>query len=488
MNAPEAKVTSVFGRTPPNNEDLERAVLSAALNNSDKRAELMIEIPSDEAFYQDAHQRIWAALRDMTSKSEAVDIVTLAARLKREGRLESVGGISCLSSLIDGTPSVANAIAHAKAVVSLFRQRRVLEAAQAILADGFSTDAPPDEWVNNALTTFSKSAESTGDHGLVWIGDAADRYVRDAQAKWTGEAPNDRLRSGIRAYDELTGGLRLGHLHVLAGLTSSGKSAFALQLAEMVAGQEIGGEIAGALYVSGEMLSDEIAGRAVCRVAELSDDQIQAGRPAEWDDFVGRLERSINSSQVRGPVMFHERSCTVHDVRGLLVKSDAFFRQGTNAESRPVKTRLVVIDYLQIMKLPKADTRDESIATFTRELKQIALETRTHIVLLSQFGRAGAQADEPEMSHLFGSSSIENDANVVTILARPCEKYDKDTDDYRELATCTKVKVEKNRGGRKGATFVSFVGEHYSFREPTEDDLRRWRSVSERNGNRKARK
>ena len=85
---------------------------------------------------------------------------------------------------------------------------------------------------------------------------------------------------------------------------------------------------------------------------------------------------------------------------------------------------LVYIDYLQIFDV-KGDNRNLEIGKITRTLKKLAKDLQISIVLLSQLNRSlETRADQdPKLSDLRDSGSIEQDADIVLMLGRDLEYY-----------------------------------------------------------------
>ncbi|MBR6878420.1 MAG: hypothetical protein IKM95_03425, partial [Bacteroidales bacterium] len=75
------------GRIPPQAVDLEEVVLGALMLEKDAVNEV-IDILTPEAFYKEAHQKIFKAIKDLFGRSEPVDILTVTNELKQTGELE----------------------------------------------------------------------------------------------------------------------------------------------------------------------------------------------------------------------------------------------------------------------------------------------------------------------------------------------------------------------------------------------------------------
>ena len=104
------------GRMLPQAVDLEEVVLGAMMLEKEA-VNAVIDILSPEAFYKDAHQKIFKAIKDLFGKSEPIDILTVTNELKQSGDLETVGGAYYISRLTNRVVSAANIEYHARIIM-----------------------------------------------------------------------------------------------------------------------------------------------------------------------------------------------------------------------------------------------------------------------------------------------------------------------------------------------------------------------------------
>lgn len=134
------------------------------------------------------------------------------------------------------------------------------------------------------------------------------------------------------------------------------------------------------------------------------------------------------------------------------------------------RPRLIVVDYLQLVRGPTKATRTAEIAEILGNLKSLAKEMRCPVLIGSQINRecerrgksiemAKGKADyTPMNSDLMDSSSIEHDADVILFLVRQYQ-YDRSRPGEAD------IRVTKNRGGRLFDAIFDFSGELCSFYE-----------------------
>jgi len=119
---------------PAHDLDAEAAVLSTLMLDAPKLA-IVAPLVSPHDFYASANRYIAEAIWALSTEGGAVDVTTVAARLKALGKLEAVGGTPYLAQITDATPAVAHVDAHARIVAENARRRRLLASLKVTLAE-----------------------------------------------------------------------------------------------------------------------------------------------------------------------------------------------------------------------------------------------------------------------------------------------------------------------------------------------------------------
>ena len=91
-------------KIPPQNIEAEKSVLGSMLID-DEAIGLAIEILDEGWFYEDAHRKIYRAILELYNHHKNVDLITVSDLLKSRGLLETIGGVTYLSEIIDFVPS-----------------------------------------------------------------------------------------------------------------------------------------------------------------------------------------------------------------------------------------------------------------------------------------------------------------------------------------------------------------------------------------------
>src|SRR3989344_3549926 len=122
------------------------------------------------------------------------------------------------------------------------------------------------------------------------------------------------------------------------------------------------------------------------------------------------------------------------------------------------KIDLIIVDYLQLIRAPKAESRVQEVSEISQGLKNLARELKVPVLALSQLSRAVEQRGgdkKPQLSDLRDSGSIEQDADVVMFLYRPDEENMEDI----------KLLIAKHRNGATGEIPLHFKADRTKFYE-----------------------
>jgi replicative DNA helicase len=263
--------------------------------------------------------------------------------------------------------------------------------------------------------------------------------------------------TGFSVLDELLGGgMRAGELVLVGGPPGVGKTVAALQWARHAAMQ--GHRAIFVCYEHepvtllirllamelGEAGTDRASGRALAatlgrRTAELPSLQdILADLPG-GEDAMRRI-----SSYADDLVLV--RGSGAHTT---LTELETVLEERTEA-ARP---GLLFVDYLQKIPIhPEPDVEAEKVTRTVEGLKDLALEHRVPIVLLSAVDGDGMRSSRLRLHHLRGSSAIAFEADVVLMMNEKLKAVSKVHLAYDEVRAKTfrdwvVLSVEKNRGG-----------------------------------------
>ena len=254
-------------------------------------------------------------------------------------------------------------------------------------------------------------------------------------------------------------GLAFGWHVILAGATGHGKTLMALNLAAHAIknGHNVG-------YVSLEMSQEQLQTRLYAILADVPVNKLERGGfdPLVWQKAQGRIEGMTKGGSPilltnRGPVR------NIHEIRD---------QMKWMMEDELAQTRIFIIDYLQLANTGTDEEVYRAVSTISSEVMQFAHEHKVLTIGLSQLNRSTSanRHDSPLAQGLIGSSSLENDADQVLILAH--SRYER-CGDEKELAR-TWLILAKNRHGSSGSIPIEWDYRTLRCREAMPDEEILW--------------
>ena len=119
----------------PTFEAAEAAYLGALILNPEARLEIG-NLVNAEDFHREAHRQVFAAIRDLHTAGEPVDVVTVSDRLATTGHLDECGGPVAVADLCDLNvcPSPASHVVYGVIVAREARRRRGIKVLREALA------------------------------------------------------------------------------------------------------------------------------------------------------------------------------------------------------------------------------------------------------------------------------------------------------------------------------------------------------------------
>lgn len=357
-----------------------------------------------EDFFITAHRDIFQALIRMAGDGIAIDPVTLSEELRKEDRLESVGGIAYICELLTGMYRPTSLKRYVRLIKDASVRRRLISSSQKILTSALEGEELSDLLTDAqiSIANVAEERESLDLKPLLQLSkDCLDEIDRISQRPGivTG------VPSGYIDLDRMTNGFQPTDLILLAARPSIGKSALALNIADNVSTE--GKSVA---FFSLEMSKESLVKRLLCSKARVDSHRVKGGflSREEWAKLMNAHQQIADFKK---PIQIDDRSTlTVPD---LLLQARRFkAMQGLD---------LIIVDYLQLMEAhSRADTDQQRISQVSRGLKRIAKELNVPVIALCQLSRSVEQRadNKPKLSDLRESGSQEQDADLVLFIHR----------------------------------------------------------------------
>ena len=459
----------IFGKLPPQALDIEEAVLGAIMLEKGAIDEVIATLPHD-AFYKDAHQEIYKACRALYGRSEPIDILTVVHELRRNSKLEDVGGGYYISTLTNRVASASNIKNHSRIILQTYAQREIIRICSDATKDSFEGTVDVFDLVDrvdNEIQTVRETLLGKSET-MEWIVQV-NETVQTIENLYNSPIKVSGVTTGNPKLDAITGGWQKTDLIILAGRPGSGKSTRAINLIKhaCLKGLKV-------CMFSLEMGWPQIARKFINEETEVYIQKLVTG-----DISKAELNRIIESKQALAKMNFY-----LNDKAAI---SPGYIRTILKQRQKKHGVDMVIVDYTQIMspneKL-KGRSRDSELGTISGGLKNLAKEFNVPVITLCQLSRKCEERIDkrPILSDLRESGSLENDADLVIGLYRPSYYYefskDRDykseydsgqmvEDDYKKIS---ELLILKHRNGESDRRIKeNFFGEYSRF-TPRESD------------------
>ena len=451
----------VYGKVPPQAPELEEAVLGAVMLEKDKLAEVLEIIQSENCFYVDANQKIYAAIRRLFDKGMPVDLLTVTEELRKSGELEIIGGAYYLTRLTMSVVSSAHVEAHARIVMEKFIQRELISISGQIIGEAYEDSTDVFDLLDKAESNLYEITDKHLRKNFKSLKEVLVKTVHEIEEAKNKKDDMTGVPSGYVPLDRLTSGWQKTDLIILAARPAVGKTAFTLNLAMNAAMNST--KPFPVAFFSLEMGAGQLVKRMLAAVTEVSMDAITKGRMQEHE-FIQMTQRM--NKLASAPIFLDDQAAlNIFELR---------------AKARRLKQKhdiqLIIIDYLQLMQASVAGggNREQEISKISRDLKALAKELEIPIIALSQLNRSVESRKEskvPQLSDLRESGAIEQDADMVMFLYRP-EYYGINNDEMGQpIEGETHIHVAKHRNGSTDTVKVRFIKEHQKFVDMPEDNF-----------------
>lgn len=429
-------------RLQPHDLDVERAILGAIVLDPPALS-LAQELLNPDDFYDGRHRRIFAAIADLAGRGEGLDLLTIGDLLERKGELDMIGGRGTLAEFLTTIASSSNIEHHARIVRDYAINRRLIRFTAEINQRAYGKDSAID-LLQDAQRELHQLASGRDERTWVPLSDLSAETVQYVDQVSKRSAALVGIPTGYTSLNSLLGGWQRADLIVVAARPSMGKTAFALgsALAAAKEGYRVG-------VISIEMSRRQVGLRLHGMGAPIDVHALKTGSlsPQGWALLAATAQQ------------FESLPFWIDDSSILSVEHIA-------AKARQLHARsgldLLVVDYLQLLQLHDAETRQQGVADASRKLKLLAKELDIPVLVLSQLSRACESRPDkrPLLSDLRDSGAIEQDADVVLFLYRE-EVYNRDT----EEKGIAEILIRKHRNGPIGDRRLRFIDRFAKFED-----------------------
>ncbi|MDR1437682.1 MAG: replicative DNA helicase [Puniceicoccales bacterium] len=405
-------------RTPPYDEAMEQALIGCCVleGGQESIAICLQNRVSSDSFYCPAHRIIFDEILSIYKEGKPLNELILGERLGTKGKLDSAGGLSGLSRICDRIDNYIHLSYYVERIRGYELVRRLIDVARGIVERAYESTIEISQFLSEAEEQIYAVSRDVVQQTANHIKPSIEKAVTNIEIARQRKGQITGISSGFVDLDKLTSGFHEMEVIIVAARPSMGKTSLALNMAESAILPKGKQRPVPTLFFSLEMSADQLSMRLLCSRAGINLSSLRDGYiPSGLDKKLSAVAQEFCNA----PLWIDESSSlNILEMRARARRMHGQHRLG-----------MIIIDYLQLISgTDNRISREQQVSEISRGVKAMAKELRVPVVLLSQLNRESEREKrQPRLSDLRESGSIEQDADVVLLLAKPTD-YDDDAE------------------------------------------------------------
>ncbi len=215
-------ISESLGKLPPQAPDLEESILGALMLEKNALT-AVIEFLRPEHFYSEQHKEIYSAITDLFKASEPVDMRTVVAQLRKNAKLEIVGGAYYIAELTSKVSSSANIEYHARIIIEMAIKRDLIQIASQVHQDAYEDTTDVFELLDKTEQNIFKISDSNLRKNYDTMKSLMFQATKEIQEKRNHKDGLTGIPSGFSRLDRVTSGWQKSELIIIAARPGMGK-------------------------------------------------------------------------------------------------------------------------------------------------------------------------------------------------------------------------------------------------------------------------
>lgn len=345
-----------------------------------------------EYFYRKEHQLIFQHIVKLKAQKRNIDAVTVAVSLEQTNDLEYIGGHEYLNNLVGATPSSTNIKSHAEIIREQWELRRIIEICGNTIENCYSTKGKSVDEISLPVANELLNIQTLKSGSVMYPAE----FLQEIESIRQSDELLVLLKSN-HVIDEYMGGFGRGEVTAIGGRPGMGKTALAIDLFCRASINHR------CIFFSLEMSRARIANRICTNLMDIKIKDATGEQMAEITEIMSNRRYGLVGNQV----------LSIGDIRRRLYDFKAKFG-GID---------FIFIDYLGLINRPRTGNLNEQVTQLSAQIKHLAIEFNTAIILIVQLNRALANRSDkrPQMQDIRDSGSVEQDMDNIIFVH--CEEY-----------------------------------------------------------------
>lgn len=425
-----------------------------------------------DSFSNEVNQDIYATMCKLDDNDEVIEPLTIKniyGSIDSRSKLSEDEIIRHLIEIIDSVPNTVYLETYVNIVIEKEVERKLLKNIDYLRRNILNNKMEYKEIMNESEKNIYELLKMRNLNDIVSIKAAADEYYNELLKKGQeGYQFSGITTEDFPELDKITNGFQKGEFIIIAARPAVGKTAFALNLARLVAKNSQ--KHYSVAFFSLEMSVEQLMQRMYCMEAMVDSDKVKKGKLDDEEKVSIQVAKNTLGDL---SIYFDDSgSNTVADIR---------------SKCRQLKQKdqidMLIIDYLQLINNDDKKNRQEEVSQISRSLKQLARELEIPVIALSQLSRSIETRENkmPVLADLRESGSLEQDADIVMFLFRRSDveesvdsNFEDDSDRPKKQENIQRIvlQIAKNRQGTIGKVDFDFYGAQAKFNQsPVQEEL-----------------
>lgn len=454
-------------------QEAESEVLGSIISNN-QNFELVSDVVKSSYFYVKLNEEIFAACSKLLHAGKIVNCDTVFNNVTGKVDSDPTELKGYIKSILDSyIPGLTQVRFQCEKVRDLFLRRSIVDimsqVAQQAKSDFTVQSSGTDivDTLEQKLLYLSKEFE-TGNKSLLKFDDILKKFKISLDKARSSKGISG-ISTGFNQLDQMLYGWQKSDLVIIAGRPSMGKTAFAVSVALNAIYAIDKSEDRGSIGVfSLEMSSEQLCARMISIKTRITTDKMINGLLTEeaLNEIIAEMGR------------MQDYNIYIDDTPAVSI---SYIRSVARRLKRTQNLRILIVDYLQLIKGINSENRVQEISSITQGLKAIAKELEIPVLALSQLSRNVESREDkrPMLSDLRESGSIEQDADIVMFIYRDSYYLERNRPEgdpvkLTEWETVNKERLErsankaeiiiaKHRNGPIGTAVLRFDEENTRF-------------------------
>jgi len=430
---------------PPEEEMLEKGLLGLIIEEGHEGMALAITegiTPAHFSIQQVSH--LWVKVVAEYNEGNPIDELALIRKLSHA---EMILMNDCSNRAGDGT--IVMIPRYLKILKEAYKKREIIKLGHKMIASAGEPMVSAEDLLSYSEGRLLEIGSENTSDSILTVGESLAIAAKNLIDRILGKL-NPFIKTGFKKIDDIITGFRAERFYVFAARPGMGKTALGWRIARNIAcaGKAV-------YFLSLEMGHTELSERLISGEIKLNlrhVDQGMMGNQSNKENKVKQIQGVYD--ELKGiPLTVDDRhDLTLNEIRSRV--------RHMVAQKR---CDVVIIDYIQLIRVESNQKRREQIGEVTRGLKNMSKELKIPVVALCQVNREMEKEKRmPRLSDLRESGDIEQDADVVGMLYRNGEMSDDEVG----------LVFPKNREGQPDIqTTMGFTGAYTLFEDDAPSKL-----------------